>query len=237
MLYNIQKFSLIFLSFLLFLTNYLQSQVTVSKYGTTVLASKKAYNASVKANPLRELKPLHQSIPGLIIDLRYATKQNFMDRKMYPASTHETYLRAPAASALSKVQDELQKEGLGLKIFDAYRPYSVTVKFWELIHDERYVAHPAKGSGHNRGLSVDLTIIELKTGKELNMGTGFDHFSDTAYHSFKQLPANILQNREKLKNFMMAQGFVPLETEWWHYAWPNNENYEVLDLPFSTLKK
>ncbi len=120
--------------------------------------------------------------------------------------------------ALQKVQKELNQSGWGLKIFDAYRPYSVTVKFWELVKDERYVANPSKGSGHNRGITVDLTIINLKTRLELNMGTGFDNFSDTAHHSFTNLSEDILQNRILLKTTMEKYGFKAYNEEWWHYS-------------------
>jgi zinc D-Ala-D-Ala dipeptidase len=180
---------------------------------------------------------LKQLIPGLMYDLHYATADNFVKRPLYPVQTDVTFLRSPAAKALQKVQNELQQKGLGLKIFDAYRPYSVTIKFWELIKDERYVANPAKGSGHNRGLAVDLTIVDLKTGVELNMGTGFDNFTDTAHHTFTQLSTTILQNRKLLKDVMLKHGFNLLETEWWHYYWPNDRNYEVMDIPFKKLKK
>jgi D-alanyl-D-alanine dipeptidase len=156
---------------------------------------------------------------------------------MYPAGTKATYLRLPAARALSGVQEELEKQGYGLLIFDAYRPYAVTVKFWELVKDERYVANPARGSGHNRGIAVDLTIIEKRTGKQLNMGTGFDNFSDTAHHSFKNLPAEILSNRNLLKQVMEKYGFKVYNEEWWHYSWPDAARFEILDLDFRKLRK
>jgi zinc D-Ala-D-Ala dipeptidase len=145
-------------------------------------------------------------------------------------------MRLPAARALSKVQDELNKQGLGLKIYDAYRPYFVTEKFWELVHDDRYVADPKKGSGHNRGIAVDLTIIDFRTKKELVMPTGFDNFTDSAHHDFVNLPDEILKNRKLLKETMEKFGFVEFPTEWWHYSLPHPENYEVMDLPFGTLQ-
>jgi len=151
--------------------------------------------------------------------------------------TNDTYLRLPAAKALLKVQQELNKKGLGLKIFDAYRPYSVTKKFWELVHDERYVANPKKGSGHNRGIAVDLTIIDLKTDKELNMGTGFDNFTDSAHQDFAALPKDVLANRQMLKETVEKYGFNLLATEWWHYSWPNPEKFEILDLDISKGRK
>ncbi|MFL5741981.1 MAG: M15 family metallopeptidase [Flavisolibacter sp.] len=182
---------------------------------------------------MMELKSL---VPGLRYDLRYATTNNFTGKKLYSEGNH-TYLRLPVARALQEIQIELNEKGLALKIFDAYRPYSVTEKMWTLIHDERYVANPAKGSGHNRGLAVDLTIIYLKTGAELNMGTGFDNFTDSAHHTFKSLPPEILINRLLLRQQMEKHGFAALETEWWHYSWPNDRNYEVLDLDFRKLEK
>ncbi len=108
---------------------------------------------------------------------------------------------------------------------------------WDLIHDDRYVANPAKGSGHNRGLSVDLNIFNFKIGEELNMGTGFDNFTDTAHHPFKTLSPDILENRKLLKNTMEKFGFKALETEWWHYSWTNDKDYEVLDIYFKKLSK
>lgn len=158
-----------------------------------------------------------------------------MHRLMYPAGTSRSFLRMPAARALARVQQELAAQGLGLKIFDAYRPYSVTVKFWELVKDERYVANPAKGSGHNRGIAVDLTIIDLQTGRELDMGTGFDNFTDTAHQSFTDLPSTVLENRRLLRTVMEKYGFVALETEWWHYYLRDGAHFELLDIPFKKL--
>ncbi|HRF25637.1 MAG TPA: M15 family metallopeptidase, partial [Chitinophagaceae bacterium] len=103
--------------------------------------------------------------------------------------------------------------------------------------DERYVANPANGSGHNRGTSLDLTIIYLENGQELNMGTGFDNFTDTAHHSFTNLPESILQNRMLLKSLMEQNGFKALETEWWHYSLPNSKQYELLNLSFKKLSR
>ena len=195
------------------------------------------YREQVKkdsANRMTELKTL---IPGIKYDLRYATTNNFMHRLMYPENTTITFMRLPAAEALKKVQKELNENGLGLKIFDAYRPYSVTVKFWELVHDERYVANPSKGSGHNRGIAVDLTIINLKTGKELNMGTGFDNFTDSAHQTFTKLPEEILQNRVLLRTTMEKYGFKAFDTEWWHFFLNNGNRFEILDIDFKKLNK
>lgn len=195
------------------------------------------YKKQVKDDPSKKMTELKGLIPSIVYDLRYATSNNFMKRMMYPSGTNSTFLRLPAAQALKKVQDELAAKGYGLKIYDAYRPYSVTVKFWELVKDERYVANPSRGSGHNRGIAVDLTIINIKTGKELNMGTGFDNFSDTAHHSFKKLAADILQNRELLRSTMAKFGFNAYNEEWWHYSWPGSDKFEILDIDFKEMAK
>jgi D-alanyl-D-alanine dipeptidase len=107
---------------------------------------------------------------------------------------------------------------------------------WELIKDDRYVADPKKGSGHNRGIAVDLTLINKLSGEELNMGTGFDNFSDTAHADFENLPGEVLQNRRLLKSIMEKYGFKELETEWWHFSW-NNSDFELLDIAGEKLKK
>ena len=196
----------------------------------------KQYKKQVRGDPDKTMVELKTLMPALLYDLRYASTNNFMQRLMYPENTTVTFMRFPAASALAGVQKELNEKGLGLKIFDAYRPFSVTVKFWELVKDERYVANPAKGSGHNRGIAVDLTIINLKTGEELDMGTGFDNFSDTAHQAFTNLPEEVLQNRGLLKTTMEKHGFKALDTEWWHFFLANGNRFELLDIDFKKLE-
>jgi len=205
--------------------------------GLAIQRSPKDYVRSAETNPSDKMVELKSTIPGIVYDLRYATTNNFMHRLMYPKNTKVTFLRKPAAEALARVQEALMQQGRGLKIFDAYRPWSVTRSFWELVKDERYVANPAGGSNHNRGTAVDLTIIDLKTGLELPMGTGFDNFTDTAHHTFTQLPAPVLSNRELLKSIMEKNGFKALATEWWHYTYTDGNRYEVMDIPFKKLKR
>lgn len=213
-------------------------KMTISRYGVPVLDNVQGYLQSAAKDSAKRMLELRSLMPGLVYDLRYASTGNFMKKRMYPKHTSHTFLRAPAAYALAKVQQKLNGQGYGLKIYDAYRPYSVTVAFWEPIKDERYVANPAKGSGHNRGLAVDLTIIDLKTGKELDMGTGFDNFTDTAHHAFtKNLPEPVQKARGLLKEAMEQNGFTAMDTEWWHFYWPNDKNYEVLDIPFKKLAR
>jgi zinc D-Ala-D-Ala dipeptidase len=201
----------------------------------TVVKKRKIYRQQVINDSNQLMVELKSRIPAIIYNLYYATEKNFTGKKLYDQSA-KTYLRLPVVKALDSVQRYLFALGYGLKIFDAYRPYRVTKKMWKLIHDERYVANPAKGSGHNRGLSVDLTVIDLTNGEELDLGTGFDDFTEKAHHDFNNLTPSVLLNRRLLKEAMERFGFKALSTEWWHYSWPNDRNYEVLDLQFKELR-
>lgn len=208
---------------------------TKNKYGLWVIHSTSDLNKIIQSNPSKAMVDIKRNIPYLVIDLRYAGIHNFMGCALYPPSG-TTYLRKVAADSLQAVQKELKLNGLGLKIFDAYRPYSVTEKMWERVQDDRYAADPKYGSGHNRGTAVDLTIIDLKTKIELEMGTGFDNFSDTAHHDFILLPEAVIQNRKLLKSSMEKHGFKSLDTEWWHYSLVNAKDFELLNLSFKDLE-
>ncbi|HEX6181551.1 MAG TPA: M15 family metallopeptidase [Chitinophagaceae bacterium] len=211
-------------------------EIPLNKYGLPIIKKVKTYYQTVQVDSTKEMTELKYMVPGIVYDLKYATQDNFMKTRMYPANTVNTFMRLPAARALAMVQAKLKTQGYGLKVWDAYRPYSVTERFWEMVKDERYVANPAKASGHNRGIAIDVTIIELATGKELDMGTGFDNFTDTAHHVFTNLSPQVLQNRKLLRDVMESNGFVAFESEWWHYSLPNATNYEPLDIPFKKLK-
>jgi D-alanyl-D-alanine dipeptidase len=239
MRYNItQGLNILFITATIFFADaYYCGAQNVQDSSLYVIKNTEEYQQTMKIDSNKQMINIEKLIPNIDLDLRYATENNFMHRVMYPEKPTFTFLRLPAAKALSQVQKELNKKGLGLKIFDAYRPYSVTEKFWELVHDDRYVADPKKGSGHNRGIAVDLTIVDLKTKKELKMPTGFDNFTDSAHHDFINLPGEVLNNRKLLKETMEKYGFVEFPTEWWHYSLPNPEKYEVLNLPFSELEK
>ncbi len=213
------------------------SQDTVlNKYGLWIIKSTAILQKTIAANPDKQMINLRQQLPGVILDLRYATTNNFMKQQLYPKIA-TAYLRKPVADSLAEIEKELKLKGLGLKIFDAYRPYAVTEKMWEPVQDYRYAADPKKGSGHNRGVAVDLTIINFETKKELDMGTGFDNFSDSAHHAFANLPEAVLQNRLLLKNIMEQHGFKALDTEWWHYSLPNAKDFELLNINFKKLQK
>jgi len=207
-----------------------------NKYGLMVVDDVKLLQSEIVTDSNKKMIDVKKAIPSLIIDLRYSTNNNFMHWRLYP-SLRTTYLRLAAVNALKKVVIALNNENLTIKIFDAYRPYTVTEAMWEMVKDNRYAADPSKGSGHNRGIAVDLTLVNLRTKKELSMGTGFDNFSDTAHGDFTALPQAVLDNRLLLKNVMENYGFVRLSTEWWHFSLPNAKDYELLDIPFAALKK
>lgn len=190
------------------------------------------YERAVRADAEKQLVDL-ESI-GIPLDIRYATPDNFMKKTLYPVA--KAYLRAPAARALADVRRELAAQGLGIKVFDAYRPYRVTVAMWEPIRNPDYVADPAKGSRHNRGAAVDLTLIDLRTGAELPMPTPYDDFTPRASHAFTELPEDVLKNRAILREVMMKHGFEPLPSEWWHFDFRGWERFELMDVALEELK-
>jgi D-alanyl-D-alanine dipeptidase len=162
-----------------------------------------------------------------VIESPYATADNMAKAVLYPKN--ELYLEASAAERLGRVQKKLQQQHLRLKIYDAYRPLSVQKKLWQVLPDPTYVADPAKGSRHNRGSAVDVTLVDQQ-GKELPMPTEFDEFSEKAHHDYSDLPVEVLRNRQLLKEAMVAEGFEPLDSEWWHYDAPGWRRFPVLDI-------
>lgn len=204
------------------------------KYGLKV-TNLKEYQASVKINPKKELIDLEQYVPGIVLDIRYATIHNFTGEKIYNLA--KAYARKPVADAIKRAQAELQKQGLGIKIFDAYRPYKATVRFYEVYKDTTYVASPYKGSRHNRGCAIDMTLINLKTGEELKMPTGYDSFQKEAWPSTPIKDPEARKNRALIIQVMEKQGFKVNGSEWWHFDFIGWRNYEVLDIDFEELAK
>lgn len=160
----------------------------------------------------------------LVFDLKYATADNFLGEKVYNCC--ECYLRYKTLKALLVAQAKLKSKGYRFKLFDCYRPLSVQQKMWVLVSDPTYVADPAKGSMHNRGGALDLTLVD-KNGIELDFGTPFDFFGDQASHSYTELPKNILKNRAYLKKVMTESGFTLFPSEWWHYNIEGGEELPV----------
>jgi len=220
------------LTFLLFI----QASVLCAQqnpYGLAIISNKQDYQKSVSKDPNKALVDIKKAVPGVVLDIRYATKNNFMKQVMYPSA--RAFARKPVVEQLKKIQAELKKKGYGLKIFDAYRPYAITVAFYQKASDKNFVAHPKSGSRHNRGCAVDLSIIDLKTGKEVPMPTAYDSFSPTAAADYQQLPAGIKKNRDFLISVMQKHGFRVMYNEWWHYDFKGWEQYELMDIPFQKL--
>lgn len=204
-----------------------------NKYGLTP-TEYEGYLESVKVDPKKELIDLEKFIPGIVLDIRYATTNNFTGEKIYNLA--KAYARKPVAEAVRRAQLELAKQGLGIKIFDAYRPYSATVKFYEVYRDTTYVASPYKGSRHNRGCAIDMTIINLKTGEELQMPTGYDSFKKEAWPSTPVTDPVIRKNRQLIIDTMQKQGFKVNGSEWWHFDFIGWKNYEVMNIDFEKLE-
>lgn len=205
-----------------------------NKYGLKATKYQE-YKATVKADSNKELIDLEKFIPDIKLDIRYATTNNFTNERIYTLS--KAYARRPVAESLKRIQADLKPLGLGLKIFDAYRPYKATVKFYEVYRDTTYVASPYRGSRHNRGCAIDLTLIDLKTGEELKMPTGFDSFSKAAWPSTPVSDPVVRKNRTTLINAMQKHGFRVNSSEWWHFDFIGWKKYEVLDIDFEELEQ
>lgn len=192
-----------------------------------------AWHFQARATSEHNLVEVTNAIPGIRLDIRYATTNNFTGKILYPAA--KCYLKKTTVKKLASVQKELEGMGLGLKVYDGYRPFSITKKMWDLIQDERYVANPAKGSKHNRGAAVDLTIVD-REGKELAMPTGYDNFTEKAHWSYKDLSAEQIKNRALLRYVMEKHGFAGVSTEWWHFNDLDWQKFEILDIDFDKLR-
>lgn len=213
---------------------FIGTKVSAQNYRDSLhVANRAQYLQQVKANPDKALVEIKKYIHGIQLDIRYATTNNFMQQRMY--SQARAFTRLPVAKALKAVQAELNALGLGLKIYDGYRPYAVTEKFYIKASDKNFVADPKKGSKHNRGCAIDLSLIDIKTGKELDMPTPFDSFSPKAAADYKELPQIKIQNRELLKTAMQSNGFRVLDNEWWHFDFIGWQKFELLDVPFEQL--
>ena len=208
---------------------------SVYEKNLNVIRDVSVYNQTVKQNSGHKLVEINKYVPDVILDIRYATVNNFTGQQIY--NQPRAFARLPVAEALQQVQKELKRNGLGLKIYDAYRPYAATVKFYEVYHDTTYVASPYHGSRHNRGAAVDISLIDLTTGEELEMPTVFDDFTIKAHPDFMNLSKKALQNRRLLINILKKNGFTVYPSEWWHFDFKGWEQFEIMDFTFEQLDK
>ncbi len=177
-----------------------------------------------------DLVELARAVPGLRFDVRYATANNFMRRQLYPTGARLMAQR-PVAAALAQAQVAAERDGYGLLVFDAYRPWRVTKMMWdETPESEReFVANPATGSRHNRGCAIDVSLH--RGGVEVAMPSPYDDFTQAAYRNFTGGTEQQRAERARLERYMTDAGFVGLANEWWHFDWAGWRQYPILDVP------
>jgi D-alanyl-D-alanine dipeptidase len=173
--------------------------------------------------------------PTIRFDIRYASTDNFMGAVFYDEP--RAFLQRPAAEALLRAHRRLRDHGLGLLVFDAYRPWYVTWMFWHATpdHQKMFVANPGSGSRHNRGAAVDLTLYDLATGEPVPMPSGYDEFSPRAFPDYPGGTTAERRNRELLRRVMEAEGFRVYHSEWWHFDHQDWRRYPILNLTFDQI--
>jgi len=167
----------------------------------------------------------------LLLDIRYATDENFLGRAVYDAA--RCLLVPDAVERLLAAERALRAEGYRLVVWDCYRPRSVQYLMWEILPDPDYVADPARGSRHNRGAAVDVGLRALD-GSDVPLPTAHDDFTPLAHRDAIDLPAAAIASRERLERAMTAQGWIPLQTEWWHFDAPGWERHPLRDDPLGS---
>jgi zinc D-Ala-D-Ala dipeptidase len=183
-----------------------------------------------------ELVELVKLDPTIKLDIRYATANNFVGRSLYTEA--RAFLQKPAAEALKRANAKLLQQGYGLLIFDGYRPWAITKLFWEVTSgaQRNFVADPRKGSKHNRGCAVDLSLFDLKTGQEVEMPGAYDEMTARSYPTYKGGTAAQRRTRDLLRTAMEAEGFRVNEYEWWHFDYRDWQQYPVLNISFAEVK-
>jgi D-alanyl-D-alanine dipeptidase len=170
-------------------------------------------------------------------DIRYATDRNFLGRPVYREA--RAFLRPGVAEALKGANADLRAHGFGLLVFDAYRPLSVTRTFWEEVPKEkrRFVANPARGSMHNRGCAVDVSLYDLATGREMEMPSAYDEMTARASPAYPGGSPEARARRDRLRSALEARGFRVNRGEWWHFDHETCPRYDVLDLTFEEIAR
>jgi D-alanyl-D-alanine dipeptidase len=202
------------------------------KYGVAAAQEMPKEKGDFRKPDLVELVKLDSTIK---LDVRYATTENFLGRPVYKEA--RAFLQRPAAEALMRANRKLREKGYGLLVFDGYRPWSVTKLFWDSTPQDkkRFVADPSQGSRHNRGCAVDLTLYDLRSGREVNMPSGYDEFTDRAYPNYSGGTEEQRRMREMLREAMESEGFTIYEFEWWHFDYKDWKQYAILDISFDQI--
>ncbi len=211
----------------------------IAVFVSLVLSVVAAQGPPVETGPFRkpDLVEIIKLDPTIKLDIRYATKNNFVGKAVYKQS--RAFLQRPAAEALVRVNQTLRKMGYGLVIFDGYRPWSVTKVFWDVTPADKkiFVADPSKGSRHNRGCAVDLSLFDLKTGAEVKMPSEYDEMTERAHINYECATPEAKRLREMLRSAMSAEGFSVYEPEWWHYDYKDWKEYPIMNVNFSKIRK
>ena len=200
--------------------------------------------ASCAAQPPREtgdfkrsdLVELTKLDPTIQLDIRYATSHNLAGRPVYAEA--RAFLQRPAAEALVRANQKLKPLGYRLLVFDGYRPWRVTKLFWDVTSqaNKKFVANPRKGSRHNRGCAVDLSLCDLATGREVAMPGEYDEMSERSASAYAGGPAEQRRRRDLLRRQLERQGFTVNKAEWWHFDFAGWKSYRIQDVPFSEIK-
>lgn len=202
--------------------------------GSAVAKAQMPVDPEAKRKP--ELVELTLLDPSIRLDIRYTGANNFLGRPVYREA--RAFLQRPAAEALLRAGRRMREKGYGLLIFDGYRPWSVTKLFWDETPADKkqFVADPSKGSRHNRGCAVDLSLYDLKTGREVEMPSGYDEFTERAYPNHAGGTERQRELRDLLRSAMEAEGFTVYEFEWWHFDYNDWREYPILDIPFDQIR-
>ena len=215
----------------------LRHRFSVLFFSLALLSACSQHLPPAEQGPFRkpDLVELIKLDPKLKLDIRYATKNNFVGDVMYDEA--RAFLQRPAAEALIRAHRKANQQGYGFIIFDAYRPWQVTKLFWDRFPKERaYLADPAKGSRHNRGCAVDLSLYDLRTGKAASMPSEFDDFSEKAHPAYAGGTAAQRRARDQLRFWMESEGFSVYENEWWHFDCQTWREYPIMNMPFHAIR-
>jgi D-alanyl-D-alanine dipeptidase len=197
-----------------------------------------AQGPPIETGPFRksDLVELTKLDPTIRLDIRYATKNNLLGKAVYKQP--RAFLQRPAAEALVRINQGLRKQGYGLVVFDGYRPWLVTKVFWDVTPEDKkiFVADPSKGSRHNRGCAVDLSLFELKTSAEVKMPSEYDEMTERAHINYDCATPEAKRLRELLRSAMAAEGFAVYEPEWWHYDYKEWKEYPIMNIKFSEIE-
>jgi len=219
-------------------TKKISQSVKIALALATLLATALAQGPPTETGPFRQpdLVELTKLDPTIKLDIRYATKNNFLGKAVYKQP--RAFLQRPAAEALVRANQRLRAQGYGLVVFDGYRPWAVTKVFWDVTPADKkiFVADPAKGSRHNRGCAVDLSLFELSTGAEVKMPSEYDEMTERAHINYECAAAEAKRLRDLLRAAMTAEGFAVYEPEWWHYDYKDWKEYPIQNAKFSELK-